>query len=833
MLSNDTKKIIDDARNTLVGQIPVPMMQCQQITLALTYKFMSDDDQQAVELGGHRHYFAGDLEGHEWGRIMSLRLDDTQRSELYRAGLTALRESKSMPVVFREIFKDAMVPYSDHRTLALFLSTMDRMEYDDSEKLGNAYEYLLKIAEAQADAGQFRTPRHIIDFIVNIINPQKHEIVIDPACGTAGFLVSAYQHVKNQHRLPSGGTILSTPDLTRLADNLKGYDISPEMTKLAMANMYLHTQDKSPNIANYDTLTSTDHWNEYADVMLANPPFMTPKGGIKPHARFRVTAKKAEVLFVDYIASHLNEHGRAGIIVPEGIIFQSQNAYRQLRRLLLDESLVAVISLPGGVFNPYSGVKTSILILDKVLAPKTDSVAFFKVENDGYDLGTQRRPIGKDDLPTVTDEINEYLRCLREGETVGDYTPQTGLVVHKERIAEDGDYILSGARYAQKHHQRSEYPMTPLSQLCELVRGVTYTKDDEVEVGGHKVLRAGNINHVTCALDLTDIKRLSTSVNLSESKKLRANDIFICMSSGSQEHIGKVSFISEDTDYYFGGFMGVVRCGFDRIEPRFLFYQLRHQNFNEFLRGRIASANINNLNAGILYEFQIPLPPLEVQRDLVAEIEGYQRVVDGARAVAENWRPRIVVDPEWPMAELGALCTIVRGSSPRPKSDPRYYGGPVPRLMVADITRDGMYTVPQIDSLTEEGAAKSRPMKNGDVVITVSGDPGLPTILAVDACIHDGFVGLRNINENVNREYLYLNLLQQHSTNGEQSVGAVFRNLTTHQVKGFKIPLPPFETQRTIVAELDEERAAVDQTEKLAAKMEQRVQDSIARVWEG
>ena len=352
VLSNDTRKIIDDARDTLVGQIPVPMMQCQQITLALTYKFMSDDDQRAERLGGERHYFAGDLEPYGWDKIMSLRLDDTQRSELYRAGLGALQESDSMPAVFREIFRDAVVPFGDHRTLALFLSTMDRMVYDDSEKLGDAYEYLLKTAEAQADAGQFRTPRHIIDFIVKIINPQKHEVIIDPACGTAGFLVSAYQHVKSQHELPVGGTSLSVPDFTRLADNLKGYDISPEMTKLAMANMYLHTQDKNPNIANYDTLTSTDHWNEYADVMLANPPFMTPKGGIRPHSRFRVAAKKAEVLFVDYIASHLNEHGRAGIIVPEGIIFQSQNAYRQLRRFLLDESLVAVISLPSWRVQP-------------------------------------------------------------------------------------------------------------------------------------------------------------------------------------------------------------------------------------------------------------------------------------------------------------------------------------------------------------------------------------------------------------------------------------------------------------------------------------------------
>lgn len=161
--------------------------------------------------------------------------------------------------------------------------------------------------------------------------------------------------------------------------NLRGYDISPEMNKLAMVNMYLHTQNKNPDIRNYDTLTNTDHWNEYADVILANPPFMTPKGGIEPHTRFRVPAKRSEVLFVDYIASHMNEYGRAGIIVPEGVIFQSQNAYRQLRHFLLDESLVAVISLPSGVFQPYSGVKTSILILDRVMAKQTDHIAFLRL----------------------------------------------------------------------------------------------------------------------------------------------------------------------------------------------------------------------------------------------------------------------------------------------------------------------------------------------------------------------------------------------------------------------------------------------------------------------
>ena len=220
------------------------------------------------------------------------------------------------------------------------------------------------------------------------------------------------------------------------------------MVRLSLVNLYLHGF-ADPHIAEYDTLTSQDRWNEYADVILANPPFMSPKGGIKPHNRFSVQSKRSEVLFVDYMAEHLTPNGRAGIIVPEGIIFQSQTAYKQLRKMLVEEYLVAVVSLPAGVFNPYSGVKTSILILDKSLAKKTNTIAFFKVENDGFGLGAQRREIDKNDLPQAHAEIGEYLRRLRAGESVDDFQPTLGLIVEKEKIAANGDYNLSGERYRE------------------------------------------------------------------------------------------------------------------------------------------------------------------------------------------------------------------------------------------------------------------------------------------------------------------------------------------------------------------------------------------------
>lgn len=366
MLDTDTKRRIDTARDILVGKVPDPKSQVEQITIALIYKFMDDMDADSEEFGGH------------------------ETRNLYAEAITKMPENPGIPPLFRDIFKNAYLPYRDPETLKTFLKVIDEFEYDHSERLGDAFEYLLSVLGSQGDAGQFRTPRHIIDFMVAVIDPKKNETILDPACGTAGFLISSYKHILRANTNKKGNSTLTPDDKARLVKNIKGYDISPDMVRLSLVNLYLHGFP-DPHIDEYDTLTSQDKWNEYTDVILANPPFMSPKGGIKPHKRFSVQSKRSEVLFVDYMAEHLTPNGRAGIIVPEGIIFQSQNAYKQLRKMLVEQYLVAVISMPAGVFQTYSGVKTSILIIDKSLAKKSNTIAFFKVENDGFGLGAQRR----------------------------------------------------------------------------------------------------------------------------------------------------------------------------------------------------------------------------------------------------------------------------------------------------------------------------------------------------------------------------------------------------------------------------------------------------------
>ena len=829
MLDADTKSRIDTARDILVGKVPDPKSQVEQITIALIYKFMDDMDAESEELGGNRKFFACEFAQYGWPRLMRSGLGGHEVLNLYAEAITRMPENPGIPPLFRDIFKNAFLPYRDPETLRAFLKIIDEFEYDHSERLGDAFEYLLSVLGSQGNAGQFRTPRHIIDFIVSIVAPKKDETILDPACGTAGFLISSYKHILKSNTDDKGHSTLTPDEKGKLADNFKGYDISPDMVRLSLVNLYLHGF-VAPQVHEYDTLTSEDRWNEYADVILANPPFMSPKGGIRPHNRFSVKSKRSEVLFVDYMAEHLTPNGRAGIIVPEGIIFQSQNAYKQLRKMLVDEYLVAVISLPAGVFNPYSGVKTSILILDKALTRRRDNIGFFKVENDGFDLGAQRRKIDENDLPQIKQAVIEYLNMGEQDKDSSEsmlnkLTGQGSVqIVAKEKIAANGEYNLSGERYRESRiSSKTKWPLVELRSICDniLSGGTPSTKIEEYW--------KGNIPWITSA-DIVDIKtaiprKYITQSAINESAtnlipkgnlivvtrvglgKLFRNDFDVCISQDSQGLILK-----------------------DVVNADYLVHLLKEkvENFRNISQG----STIQGVTKKQLAEIEIPLPPLEVQREIVAEIESYQKVIDGARAVVDNYHPNIPTQPDWPAIKIGSLANIVRGSSPRPKGDPDYYGGPIPRLMVADITRDGMYATPKIDSLTDKGAKKSRPMKKGDVIITVSGNPGLPTILAKDACIHDGFVGLRDLkNDLILPEYLYFNLLAQHETHGLQSVGAVFKNLTTNQIREFEIPLPPLTTQRAIVAEIEAEQTLVKANQELIVRMGKKISTVVNRVW--
>jgi len=201
-MNTDIKRHIDAARQVLVGVVPNPTSQIDQITNALIYKFMDDMDQSVIKIGGKATFFVGDLARYAWSRIMDSRIGNQERMNLYSEALLKFSEAKQLPELFRGIFKSAFLPYRSPETLGLFLKEINYFDYSHPEELGNAYEYLLSIMSSQGDAGQFRTPRHIIDFIVDVVNPTKNDKVLDPACGTGGFLI-----FKEIHRRSRSSTV--------------------------------------------------------------------------------------------------------------------------------------------------------------------------------------------------------------------------------------------------------------------------------------------------------------------------------------------------------------------------------------------------------------------------------------------------------------------------------------------------------------------------------------------------------------------------------------------------------------------------------------------------
>ena len=404
--------------------------------MAMLYKFMDDMDKQSSLLGGKAKFFTNNYEPYSWRKIMAQTVSAQERYNLYTEALEKFYVHPTMDPMFKEIFKNASVPFKEADILTLFLKEVDKgFDYTDSETLGDAYEYLLSDQASQKSLGQFRTPRHIIDFIVNVVKPRKNDTILDPACGTAGFLISAFNHIMNANMKEKPGDTLNYDEKLYILNNLTGYDIEPKMVKIARMNMFLHGA-KKPDIYEYDTLTMDSKWEEKFNVILANPPFMTPKGGIKPHRHFNIQARKSEILFVDFMLSHLRNEGRMGIVVPEGIIANTTGANIELRKEMLENGLYAVISLHSYVFEPYTNVSTLLLFFDKKYSNRKE-IYVSSLDNDGYEKNTIRNECEENDLPAILNDIEKFKNYLSTGE-VAEYT--NGSVITEEDFGEELDF---------------------------------------------------------------------------------------------------------------------------------------------------------------------------------------------------------------------------------------------------------------------------------------------------------------------------------------------------------------------------------------------------------
>ena len=818
MLDATTKARIDSARDILVGKVPDPKSQVEQITIALIYKFMDDMDRQSEELGGKATFFTGEFKKYRWAQLLDKRYSGHERLLLYAEGMEKMNENKNIPQLFRDIFKGVFLPYRDPETLNLFLKEIDGFSYDHSERLGDAFEYLLSVLGTQGDAGQFRTPRHIIDFIVAVVDPKKNETILDPACGTAGFLISAYKHILKAN------DALSPDERAQLMANFRGYDIAPDMVRLSRVNLYLHGCPQ-PVIHEYDTLTSEERWDERCDVIMANPPFMTPKGGIRPHNRFSIKAKRSEVLFVDYIAAHLNPGGRAGVIVPEGIIFQSQNAYKALRKMLVENYLWAVVSLPAGVFNPYSGVKTSILFLDRNMAKRTDNVLFVKIENDGFDLGAQRRPIEGSQLAEALAILNGHKKAQEAQES------KLALTVARKRLLESPDFNLSGDRYrvAVVRHG-GKWPMVQIGNLCELQNGRAFKPTDweKKEGGGLPIIRIQNLNDAGA-----DFNYFSGVVD--DRLVVEPGDLLFSWSGSRGTSFGP--HIWNRGRGILNQHIFNVRHG-DQVDRHFFYWMLKHavEEVEENLHGGVGLVHITK---GNLERIEVPVPPLDEQERTVAELEGHRKVIEGARQILASYKPTIRIDPAWPVVKLGTI------TMEKPKNG--YSGRPVDyptktKVLSLSATTSGRLDLSQFKYLDEDiDMGSSARCRRGDIYLQRGNTAELVGTAALfdtdEACYvyPDLMIRVRANEAIVASEYLIAALQAPDvraylKANASGSAGSMPK-INQAVVESIPIPLPPLTVQRQIVAELEAERKLVEANRELIARMETKIKAKLAEVW--
>jgi len=825
MLDDVTKKRINTLRQILVGKLPDPKAQVEQITNGLIYKFMNDMDEQSVSMGGKSTYFSGKFQKYSWKNLMDTKTSGVEKIKLYSEAIEQMYTNENLPELFREIFKNSFLPFKDPSTLNMFLKEINEFHYSNSEKLGDAFEYLLSFMGSQGDAGQFRTPRHIIDFITEIVNPQKNETVLDPACGTAGFLISAYKHILKQNTKKNLGDGLNASDRKKIGENLNGYDISPDMVKMSLVNMYLH-KFTNPKINEYDTLSSEDRWNEYYDVILANPPFFSPKGGIMPHNRFGVKSTKAEILFIDYINEHLKPNGRAGIIVPEGVIFQSGTAYKQLRKKLIETSLVGVISLPAGIFQPYSGVKTSVLILDKKISKQKNKVFFLEIKNDGYAITSKRNKTDLNDLPKAIEDIGKF----KENKTF--------LIINKSELISNEDYVLTINSYKLSKPTNSKCETEKLSNIVVSMHQGLNTAGEKVKFvsKGIPVLQTRNIT--SGKIDFKNMKYVDENTYKKYSSKftITKNDILLAnIGTIGKSLIVKSEDVVERVLIHWNIFK--IQLNPDKINHRYFNYYLNYLDrikyFLQFQKG----GTVNFISKKFLNELEIPLPPLETQNQIVEELDGYQKIIDGCRQVIENYKPLIDIDPSWEMVELNQVCYFKRGP----------FGGSLKKEI---FKNEGYLVYEQYHAINDDYSKeryfidnkkfeemKGFAVKENDLIISCSGTMGKVSIIPENfkkGIINQALLKLTPDEKLVNSYFLkfYLQSAPIQIKYFTNQSGSAIQNVASVKVLK-KIPFPSvnLNLQNQIVKKIKEEINIIEFNKKLIEIYKSKTEITINKLW--
>ena len=485
-----------------MGGITNPLTVIEQITFLMYARLLDinearDENREKRTGKSFARRFKEDEQHLRWSQFRHLgaeKMLPVVRDEVFRQ----FRSTVASGTSFAEFMKDAQLMIQKPSLLVKAVNMIHELPLTEGDTKGDLYEYLLSKLTTAGINGQFRTPRHIIRLMVDMLELKPTDVIADPACGTGGFLVSVMEYLLETYTSPEAvieetdpesGTVekIHTGDLLEehrmhiRSGMFHGFDFDVTMLRIAAMNLMLHGVD-DPDIHYQDTLSTgfTDRYprqaNEGFDVILANPPFKGSLDFEEVHSGLlrQVKTKKTELLFLALILRMLKTGGRSATIVPDGVLFGSSGAHRQLRELLVNQNqLEAVISLPSGVFKPYAGVSTGILIFTK--GGRTDNVFFYDVQADGYSLDDKREKVTEDDL----------LDCLarwrsRDPLRDTDRTNKAFFVTATE--IRGADYDLSLSRYKETVYAEEEYdPPQVILERMKTLNNVVATDLAELE----------------------------------------------------------------------------------------------------------------------------------------------------------------------------------------------------------------------------------------------------------------------------------------------------------------------------------------------------------------
>lgn len=367
---------------------------------------------------------------------------------------------------FSRYMKDTVFLIPTAKVLAKVVDGIDAMDMNNKDIMGDIYEYLLGKIAAAGENGQFRTPRHIINMMVALMQPTLKDKILDPAMGSAGFLLSSAAYISEHNKKE----LMKNENLKYYKTGMfSGFDTDQSMLRIGAMNMMLHGVE-DPNITYQDSLSGENTERDAYTLIMANPPFTGSvfQEEISKDLLALCKTSKTELLFMALFIKMLKVGGRCASIVPDGVLFGSSTAHKALRKELVDnQQLLAVISMPSGVFKPYAGVSTAVLVFTKTNAGGTDQVWFYDMKSDGYSLDDKRTPLDQNDIPDIVNRFHN-----RDAEKDRERTEQS-FFVSKQEIVDNG-YDLSINKYKKVEYVAVEYPPTEeiLADIEELNRQI-------------------------------------------------------------------------------------------------------------------------------------------------------------------------------------------------------------------------------------------------------------------------------------------------------------------------------------------------------------------------